>query len=48
MLMVPSFFNSSEESILETSKTSEKYEKASGAKIHKNKNSGIILRSMEK
>ena len=37
------FFNSSEESILETFKTAEKYEKASGAKIHKTKTVGLYL-----
>ena len=37
------FFNSSEESIRETFRTAEKYEKASGAKIHKTKTMGLYL-----
>ena len=37
------FFNSSEESIRETFRIAEKYEKASGAKIHKTKTVGLYL-----
>ena len=37
------FFNSSEESIVETFKITEKFEKASGAKIHKQKTTGLYL-----
>ena len=37
------FFNSSEESIVETFKITEKNERASGAKIHKHKTVGLYL-----
>ena len=37
------FFNSSEESIVETFEITEKFEKASGAKIHKQKTTGLYL-----
>lgn len=37
------FFNSSEESIVETFKITEKFERASGAKIHKHKTVGLYL-----
>ena len=37
------FFNSSEESIVETFKITEKFEKASGAKIHKHKTVGLYI-----
>ena len=41
------FFNSSEESIVETFKFTEKFEKASGAKIHKQKTTGLYLGAWE-